>query len=141
MNLKDLLSPFFVWQRAFEKPYTSIRPTLDRPGAPAYRGFHINIAETCVGCGSCHEICQNHAIDMVPTVLDMLGFDPPASIKGVTQAPIEGVSFAQTLEDAEAPSKHKTQYFEMIGDHAIYDDGWILSSKVMRVPWDAITSR
>jgi len=66
MNLKDLLSPFFVWQRAFEKPYTSIRPTLDRPGAPAYRGFHINIADTCVGCGSCHEICQNHAIDMVP---------------------------------------------------------------------------
>jgi len=66
MNLKDLLSPFFVWQRAFEKPFTSMRPTIDRPGAPAYRGFHINIAETCVGCGSCHTICQNHAIDMVP---------------------------------------------------------------------------
>ena len=65
MSLKDLLSPFFVWQRAFEKPYTSKRPTIDRPGAPAYRGFHINIADTCVGCGSCHEICQNHAIDMV----------------------------------------------------------------------------
>jgi len=66
MNLKDLLSPFFVWQRAFEKPFTSIHPTIDRPGAPAYRGFHINIAETCIGCGSCHTICQNHAIDMVP---------------------------------------------------------------------------
>ena len=66
MNLKDLLSPFFVWQRAFEKPYTSMRPTIDRPGAPAYRGFHINVADTCVGCGSCHTICQNHAIDMVP---------------------------------------------------------------------------
>ena len=65
MSLKDLLSPFFVWQRAFEKPYTTIRPTLDRPGAPAYRGFHINITETCIGCGSCHEICQNQAIDMV----------------------------------------------------------------------------
>ncbi len=65
MNLRDLLSPFFVWQRAFEKPYTSMRPTIDRPGAPAYRGFHINVAENCVGCGSCHEICQNHAIDMV----------------------------------------------------------------------------
>jgi glutamate synthase (NADPH/NADH) small chain len=65
MNLRDLLSPFYVWQRAFEKPYTTIRPTLDRPGAPAYRGFHINIADNCVGCGSCHEICQNNAIDMV----------------------------------------------------------------------------
>ena len=66
MSLKDLLSPFVVWQRAFEKPYTTLRPTLDRPGAPAYRGFHVNIADTCVGCGSCHEICQNLAIDMVP---------------------------------------------------------------------------
>jgi glutamate synthase (NADPH/NADH) small chain len=65
MSLRDLLSPFFVWQRAFEKPYTTLRPTLDRPGAPAYRGFHINVSEECVGCGSCHTICQNHAIDMV----------------------------------------------------------------------------
>jgi glutamate synthase (NADPH/NADH) small chain len=65
MNLKDLLSPFFVWQRAFEKPYTTMRPIQDRPGAAAYRGFHINIAETCIGCGSCHTICQNEAIDMV----------------------------------------------------------------------------
>jgi len=39
-------------------------------------------------------------------------------------------------KNADAPSTHKTQYFEMIGDHAIYHDGWILSSKVMRVPWD-----
>ena len=45
MNLRDLLSPFFVWQRAFEKPYTTLRPTIDRPGAPAYRGFHINVSE------------------------------------------------------------------------------------------------
>ena len=66
MNLKDLVSPFFVWQRAFEKPYTvGLKPIEERPGAPAYRGFHINISEACVGCGSCHAICQNHAIDMV----------------------------------------------------------------------------
>jgi glutamate synthase (NADPH) small chain len=65
MNLKDLLSPFFVWQRAFEKPYTSMRPIQERPGAAAYRGFHINIADSCIGCGSCHTICQNEAIDMV----------------------------------------------------------------------------
>jgi glutamate synthase (NADPH/NADH) small chain len=65
MSLKDLLSPFFVWQRAFEKPYTTLRPTLDRPGAPAYRGFHINITDSCVGCGSCQQICQNEAIDIV----------------------------------------------------------------------------
>jgi glutamate synthase (NADPH/NADH) small chain len=65
MNLKDLLSPFFVWQRAFEKPYTTIKPIQDRPGEPSYRGFHINVSEECIGCGTCHTICQNDAIDMV----------------------------------------------------------------------------
>jgi glutamate synthase (NADPH/NADH) small chain len=65
MNLKDLLSPFYVWQRAFEKPYTSIRPIEERPGSASYRGFHINVSDDCVGCGCCHTICQNDAIDMV----------------------------------------------------------------------------
>jgi arylsulfatase A-like enzyme len=65
-----------------------------------------------------------HAIDMVPTVLELLDLEPPTSIKGVTQAPIEGYSFAHTLEDGEAPSKHRTQYFEMLGHRSIYHDGW-----------------
>ncbi len=65
MKLKDLISPFYVWQRAFEKPYTSMRPVEERPGAPRYRGFHVNDSEKCVGCGSCESICQNRAIDMV----------------------------------------------------------------------------
>ncbi len=65
-----------------------------------------------------------HIIDMVPTVLDLLGVQPPASIRGVTQAPIEGVSFAHALDDPAAPSRHHTQYFEMLGHRAIYKDGW-----------------
>jgi arylsulfatase A-like enzyme len=65
-----------------------------------------------------------HIIDMVPTVLDLLGIEPPATIRGVTQSPIQGVSFSHTLEDGEAPSKHHTQYFEMMGHRAIYHDGW-----------------
>ena len=65
-----------------------------------------------------------HAIDMVPTVLDLLGIEPPTSIKGVTQSPIEGVSFAHTFEDGEAASKRRTQYFEMMGHRSIYHDGW-----------------
>ena len=65
-----------------------------------------------------------HAVDMVPTVLDLLGLEAPTSIRGVSQAPIEGVSFAHTLEDAGAPGKHKTQYFEMLGHRSIFHDGW-----------------
>jgi len=65
-----------------------------------------------------------HAIDMAPTVLDALGLESPASIKGVTQAPIEGVSFAGSFEDPLTASNHKTQYFEMMGHRSIYHDGW-----------------
>ncbi len=65
-----------------------------------------------------------HAIDMVPTVLDVLGVEPPAVIKGVTQSPIEGVSFAHSFNDASAPSRHVTQYFEMFGHRALDHDGW-----------------
>lgn len=65
-----------------------------------------------------------HAIDMVPTVLECLGVDPPEQIRGVTQSPIEGVSFAHTFNEAKAESKHHTQYFEMMSHRSIYhDDG------------------
>ena len=65
-----------------------------------------------------------HAIDMVPTVLDVLGIEAPASIRGVSQAPIEGVSFAHTFDAADAPGRRHTQYFEMMGHRSIYHDGW-----------------
>ena len=65
-----------------------------------------------------------HIIDMVPTVLDVLGIEPPATIRGVTQSPLQGVSFAKTFDDAAAASDHHTQYYEMLGSRAIYHDGW-----------------
>ncbi|HEU4613330.1 MAG TPA: arylsulfatase [Kofleriaceae bacterium] len=65
-----------------------------------------------------------HLIDMVPTVLDALGIEPPTQIRGVAQSPIEGVSFAHTFDDAGATSRHRTQYFEMMGHRAIYHNGW-----------------
>ncbi len=65
-----------------------------------------------------------HIIDMVPTVLDAIGIEAPETIRGVTQSPIEGVSLAQTFDDAKAPSKHITQYFEMLGHRSLYHDGW-----------------
>ena len=65
-----------------------------------------------------------HATDLVPTVLEALGLDPPTMIKGVAQSPIEGVSLAHTFDDANAPTKHGTQYFEMMGHRSIYHDGW-----------------
>lgn len=66
MSLKDLITPFYAWGRAFDKPYTINKPLDDREGADNYRGFHLNNLEACIGCGTCEEICQNDAIDMVP---------------------------------------------------------------------------
>ncbi len=65
-----------------------------------------------------------HAIDILPTLLDVIGVEPPETIAGVAQTPIEGISFAATLTDADAPSAHVTQYYEMLGSRAIYHDGW-----------------
>jgi len=65
-----------------------------------------------------------HVIDIVPTVLESLGIEPPETIRGVTQSPIEGVSFAQSFGEAEAPSRRHTQYFEMMGHRSIYHQGW-----------------
>lgn len=66
MNLRDILSPLYVWKRAFEKPYSINTLSKGRDAAPHYRGFHKNDLEKCIGCGTCAEICQNATIDMVP---------------------------------------------------------------------------
>ena len=65
-----------------------------------------------------------HAIDMVPTVLDVLGIEPPATIRGVPQSPLHGTSFAHTFDDPAAAGGRTTQYFEMMGHRSIYHDGW-----------------
>jgi arylsulfatase len=65
-----------------------------------------------------------HAIDMVPTIIEAMGMKPLHSIRGVTQSPIEGVSFAHTFDKPDAPTKHHTQYFEMFGCRAIDHNGW-----------------
>jgi arylsulfatase len=65
-----------------------------------------------------------HAVDVTPTVLDVIGLEPPAEIDGVAQRPLEGVSFAETFTDPDAPERHLTQYYEMFGCRALYHDGW-----------------
>jgi arylsulfatase A-like enzyme len=65
-----------------------------------------------------------HAVDVMPTLLELIGIDPPAEINGVRQRPIEGISFAPTLFDPENPGRHTTQYYEMLGSRALYHEGW-----------------
>jgi arylsulfatase A-like enzyme len=65
-----------------------------------------------------------HACDVLPTLLEVLQVEPPAQIRGVTQMPLEGTSFAASLKDAQAPSKPGPQYFEMFGHRGLWHRGW-----------------
>jgi arylsulfatase A-like enzyme len=65
-----------------------------------------------------------HAVDIVPTVLDLVGVDPPEAIKGHSQTPFDGRSMRATIDAADAPSPRKTQFYSMLGSRSIWHDGW-----------------
>jgi arylsulfatase A-like enzyme len=77
----------------------------------------------------------HHVIDIAPTILEAAGLPEPKSVNGTAQTPIEGVSMAYTFADAKTPSRHATQYFEIFGNRAIYQDGW-LAGTVHRAAWE-----
>lgn len=74
-------------------------------------------------------------IDIMPTLLEAVGVPAPTSINGVVQKPIEGTSLVYTFDDAKVASKHTTQYFEMMGNCAIYHDGWVAATTPPIAPW------
>ncbi len=77
----------------------------------------------------------HHVIDIVPTILETTGIQFPKMLNGVAQKPIEGVSMAYSFANASAVSAHQTQYFEMLGNRAIYHDGWVAGTTPLRLPW------
>ena len=79
----------------------------------------------------------HHVIDIMPTILEAAGVTAPSSINGVTQKPIEGVSMTYTFDQPDAPSKRQTQYFEMLGNRAIYHDGWVAATTPPTPPWSS----
>lgn len=83
-----------------------------------------------------------HVIDHVPTILEVTGIPAPETVDGIAQKPIEGTSYAYTFDaaNADAPTRHTTQYFEMMGQWALYHDEWLLSTKANRAPWDAFSA-
>ena len=75
----------------------------------------------------------SHANDVVPTILEAVGVSMPTQIDGIAQRPMDGVSFLPLLQGKAVPA-HRVQYFEMLGNRAIYQDGWIASARHM-TPW------
>ena len=67
-------------------------------------------------------------IDIVPTILEAAGVKEPTMINGVKQTPIEGTSLVYSFDDAKAPTRHTTQYFELLANRGVYDDGWMANT-------------
>ena len=84
----------------------------------------------------------HHVIDIVPTILEATGIPQPEMVNGIKQSPIEGVSMAYTWDkaNANAPTRHTTQYFEMLGNRAIYHDGWMAATTPVTLPWELSTT-
>ena len=125
------------WSWAFDTPFDCFKQNASRLGGinqnmvvswPAHIEDKGGLREQFV-----------HVIDVVPTILEAAGISAPEVVDGIKQKPIEGTSFVYTFDakNAKLVSRHSTQYFEMMGQWALYKDGWILSTKVNRAPWEA----
>jgi len=84
----------------------------------------------------------HHVIDIVPTLLEATGVPAPDAINGIKQRPIDGVSMTYTWDkvNANAPSRRTTQYFEMLGNRAIYNEGWVACTTPANLPWAPSTA-
>jgi arylsulfatase len=79
----------------------------------------------------------HHVIDVYPTILEAVGVQSPSVLNGVTQKPVEGVSMVYAFDNAKAPSHRTTQYFEMLGNRALYHDGWVAATTPPTPPWSS----
>ena len=125
------------WAWAFDTPFDWFKQNASRLGG-TNQNMVVSWPARIKDAGGLREQFI-HVIDVVPTILEVAGIPAPQFVDGIKQAPIEGTSFAYTFDaaNAKAPSRHRTQYFEMMGQWALYDDGWLLSTKVNRAPWQA----
>ncbi|MDP3008077.1 MAG: arylsulfatase [Methylococcales bacterium] len=78
----------------------------------------------------------SHAIDIAPTVYEAAKIPAPQIVNGIKQRPIEGTSMLYSFNNAKSPSKHTTQYFEMFGNRAIYQNGWVART-IHKAPWES----
>ena len=126
------------WTWAFDTPFTWTKQIASHFGGTR-QGVAISWPSHITDLGGIRNQFH-HIIDIVPTILEVTGIPAPTVVNGIPQRPIEGVSMAYTFDkaNATAPSTHHTQYFEMMGDHALYHDGWIASTKVIRPPWEVL---
>src|SRR5499427_2425728 len=129
------------WAWAFDTPFSWTKQIASHFGGTR-QGMAISWPKAIKDKGGIRNQFH-HVIDIVPTILEAAGIRQPEFVDGINQSPIEGVSMMYTFDkaNANAPTTHTTQYFEMFGDRAIYHDGWMASTKVVRPPWDSFAPK
>ncbi|WP_051242620.1 arylsulfatase [Stappia stellulata] len=125
------------WSWAFNTPFDWFKQNASRLGG-VRQNMVVSWPNRITDAGGVRDQFM-HVVDVTPTILDATGIPAPEIVDGIPQAPIDGVSFAYTFDAAntDAPSARRTQYFEMMGQWALYHDGWLLSTQVNRAPWQA----
>lgn len=122
------------WAVAFDAPFTWTKQVASSFGGTR-NGMAIRWPQ---GFRSKNEVRSqfHHVIDVTPTILEAAKLPEPKVVNGTPQTPIEGVSMMYTFDNARAPDRHVTQYFEIFGNRAIYHEGW-LAGTVHKAPWEA----
>jgi len=128
-----------AWAWAFNAPFKWMKQVPSHFGGTA-QGMAISWPGRIRDAGGIRRQFH-HVIDIVPTILEATGIPAPDTIDGIKQLPIEGTSLAYTWDkaNANAPTRHTTQYFEMLGNRALYHDGWVAATTPVTLPWELST--
>ena len=128
------------WAWAMDTPFKWVKQVASHFGGTA-QGVAMSWPGHIADAGGIRRQFS-HLIDIVPTILEATGIPAPDMIDGIEQKPIEGTSMAYTWDkaNADAPTRHTTQYFEMLGNRAIYHDGWVAATTPVTLPWELSTA-
>ncbi|HTS94277.1 MAG TPA: arylsulfatase [Stellaceae bacterium] len=126
------------WAWAFDTPFTWTKQIASHFGG-IRQGMAISWPAVIKDKGGIRNQFH-HIIDIAPTILDAAKIKQPKTVDGIPQSPMEGVSMMYTFDagNANAPSRRKTQYFEMMGERGVYHEGWFAATKVGRKPWENV---
>jgi arylsulfatase A-like enzyme len=126
------------WAHAMNTPYQWTKQVASHWGGTR-NGAIVHWPKGIKGKGEIRSQFH-HVIDVAPTILEAAGLPEPASVNGIQQDPIEGVSMLYSFNDAKAAEQHETQYFEMFGNRGIYHKGWTAVTK-HRTPWASFETK
>jgi arylsulfatase A-like enzyme len=137
----DLTFPHYAvgWSWAFDTPFKWVKQVASHFGGTR-QGMCISWPGHITDTGGIRTQFS-HVIDIAPTILDATHIQMPDTINGIKQRPMDGVSLTYTWprENASVPTRHDTQYFEMLGNRAIYHDGWVAATTPVTIPWELST--